>query len=149
MSAYASFFLRHNDDFIPLGGFCSSSVIFKTFDYYIHIPMEKITLLNEAALNKFVEKCKKDIRENKEEISKLEKQIQEVYSFNNNVSEKMKYVSEIRKIISDYEMDTEELLYAIGYFNSLITIRESDDKNDIYGGIELPEKITKDYVVNV
>lgn len=149
MSAYASFFLKHNNDFIPLGDFCRSSVIFKTFDYYIHIPMEKITLLDKDILIEFVEKCETDIRKNKEEISKLEKQIQDVYSFNNNVSEKMKYVSEIREIISNYEMDIGELQYASGYFNSLLTIKESADKNDIYGGIELPEKVTKDYVVNV
>ena len=149
MSAYASFFLKHNDDFIPLGDFCRSSVIFKTFEWYIHIPMEKITLLDTDTLNKFIEKCEKDIRKNKEEIAKLEKQVQDVYSFNNKVSEKMEYVSEIKEIISNYEIDIEELQYASGYFNSLLTISESDDKNNIYGGIELPEIVTKDYVVNV
>lgn len=149
MSAYVSFFLKHNDDFIPLGDFCRSSVIFKTFDYYVHIPMEKIALLNKDTLNAFVEKCEKDITENKDQVAKIERQIQRIYNFSNEVSEKMEYIVELEHSITDYEQDIEELQYAIGYFDSLLTIRESDDKNDIYGGIEVPEKVTTETVVNV
>lgn len=149
MSAYASFFLKHNNDFIPLGDFCRSSVIFKTFDYYIHIPMEKITSLSENVIDSFIDKFEKDIRDNKEEISKLEKQIQDVYSFNNNVSEKMKYVCEIRETISNYEIDIEELQSAIGYLRSLIMITDANEENSIYCGIETPEKVTLEDVVDV
>ena len=148
MSAYIDFFVRHGDDFIPLGDFSRNSIIYPTMIDCTNVPWEKIiplTLDNLHATQTYAHKRSIDARGY---IEILKDRIEEVKGFNNSVEEKLEQIEMYRGEIEEWRQEAEEARYAEDYFYFLADLIESahdiDADKYIYAGIEIGRPTVED-----
>lgn len=148
MSAYVDFFVRHGDDFIPLGDFGRDSIIYRTMMNCTSVPWEKIislTLDNLQAAHTCAHKRSIDARGY---IEILKDRIEEVKGFNNSVEEKLEQIETYRDEIAEWRQEAEEARYAENYFYFLADLIESahdiDVNKYIYAGIEIGRPTIED-----
>lgn len=149
MSAYIDFFVRHGDDFIPLGDFSRNSIIYPTMIDCANVPWEKIiplTLDNLRAAQTHAHKRNIDARGY---IETLKDRIEEVKGFNNSVEEKLEQIEEYRDEIAEWHQEAEEARYAENYFYFLADLIEAthddiDANKYIYAGIEIGRPTIED-----
>ena len=149
MSTYMDFFVRHGDDFIPLGDFSRNSIIYPTMVDCVNVPWEKIiplTLDNLHAAQTHAHKRSIDARGY---IEILKDRIEEVKGFNNSVEEKLEQIEEYRDEIAEWRQEVEEARYAENYFYFLMDLIEAvhddiDVNKYIYAGIEIGRPTVED-----
>lgn len=148
MSVYINFFVRHGDDFIPLGNFSRNSIIYPTMVNCANVPWEKIiplTLDNLHAAQTHAHKRSIDARGY---IEILKDRIEEVKGFNNSVEEKLEQIETYRDEIAEWRQEAEEARYAENYFYFLMDLIEAahdiDTDKYIYAGIEIGRPTIED-----
>lgn len=149
MSTYVDFFVRHGDDFIPLGDFSRNSIVYQTMKDCTNVPWEKIiplTLDNLHATQTYAHKRSIDARGY---IETLKDRIEEVKGFNNSVEEKLEQIETYRDEIAEWHQEAEEARYAENYFYFLADLIEAahddiDANKYIYAGIEIGRPTIED-----
>lgn len=148
MSAYVDFFVRHGDDFIPLGDFGRDSIIYRTMKDCANVPWEKIIPLTLDNLQVAQTCAHRHNTDALDYINTLEDRIEEVKGFNNSVKEKLEQIEMYRGEIEEYRQEAEEARYAENYFYFLADLIESahdiDANKYIYAGIEIGQPTVED-----
>lgn len=148
MSAYVDFFVRHGDDFIPLGDFSRDSIIYHTMKDCTNVPWEKIIPLTSEDLQVAQIHAHKHNTDALDYINTLKGRIEEIKGFNNSMEEKLEQIEEYRSEIEEYRQEVEEARYAENYFYFLADLIESahdiDADKYIYAGIEIGRPTVKD-----
>lgn len=141
MSAYVDFFVRHGDDFIPLGDFSRNSIIYFTMVNCANIPWEKIIPLTLDNLHTAQTYIQRHSTNALDYINTLKDRIEEVKGFNNSVEEKLEQIEKYKDEIAEWQQEAEEARYAENYFYFLANLIESarniDANKYIYAGIEI------------
>ena len=149
MSAYMDFFVRHGDDFIPLGDFSRNSIIYPTMIDCVNVPWEKIIPLTLDNLHAAQTRAHKRNIDARGYIEILKDRIEEVKGFNNSVEEKLEQIEEYRDEIAEWRQEAEEARYAENYFYFLMDLIEAahddiDANKYIYAGIEIGRPTIED-----
>ena len=156
MSTYAYFFVRHGDDFIPLGDFSRNSIVYQLIDTLHTLPWEKITPLTQDTLDRLVVAANTKQDEIRCHIRTEKAHMDSIKDFNNAIEEKMDAILERENIIHEYEQDISEIQYAKSYFSFLAELidavrwdkRREDINIDeyIYAGIEIGTPTVRDVI---
>ena len=149
MSAYMDFFVRHGDDFIPLGDFSRNSIVYTTMIDCANVPWEKIIPLTSDNLRAAQTRAHKRNIDARGCIEILKDRIEEVKGFNNSVEEKLGQIEEYRDEIAEWRQEAEEARYAENYFYFLMDLIEAahddiDANKYIYAGIEIGRPTIED-----
>ncbi len=148
MSAYMDFFVRHGDDFIPLGNFSRNSIVYPTMKDCADVPWEKIIPLTLEDLQAAQTRAHKHSTNALSHIDTLKDRIEEVKDFNNSVEEKLEQIEVYRGEIAEWQQEVEEACYAENYFYFLMDLIETahdiDDDKYIYAGIEIGRPTVED-----
>ena len=146
MSTYVDFFVRHGDDFIPLGDFGRDSIIYRTM--YANAPWEKIIPLTLDDLEAAQTRAHKFSTNALSYIDILKNRIEDVKGFNNSIREKLEQIEEYNGEIEEWQQEAEEARYAENYFYflaNLIEVAHNIDANKyIYAGIEIGRPTIED-----
>ena len=145
MSEYAHFFIRHKDEFIPLGTYGRSTFTFDTVHHYA--PWEKIKVVTTQVLDNFIQDTNEYIQECEKRRQNYEQRKQLITTFNNSIDEKMgvihdcdEGIEELTDLINE-AVDTRALLRFFRY--RMITA--SDNPNDcLYVGLEISKPTLED-----
>ena len=145
MSEYAHFFIRHRDEFIPLGTYSRSTFTFDTVHHYA--PWEKIKVVTTQVLDNFIQDTNEYIQECEKRRQNYEQRKQLIATFNNSIDEKMDVIhdcdegiEELTDLINE-AVDTRALLRFFRY--RMITA--SDNPNDcLYVGLEISKPTLED-----
>ena len=151
MSAYIQFFIRHNDDFLPIGVFSRNNTIYQVFDEIA--PWEKIRPISDVHLNKVRASLKDFANDIDRTMKRIENREKLIATFDNSVEEKL----EALENSTEYKMELEEervsYKMALGYVNSLYEILDSieyDKRFDmgayLYVGIEVGDPTVEDLI---
>lgn len=149
MSAYVDFFVRHGNDFIPLGDFSRNSIVYPTMIDCTNVPWEKIIPLTLDNLQTAQTRVHKHSTDALGYIDTLKDRIEEVKGFNNSVEEKLEQIEVYRGEIAEWQQEAEEARYAENYFYFLADLIEAahdgiDANNYIYAGIEIGRPTVED-----
>jgi len=148
MSAYMDFFVRHGDDFIPLGDFSRNSIIYPTMIDCANVPWEKIIPLTLDDLEAAQARAHKRSTNALDYINILKNRIEGVKSFNNSIKEKLEQIEEYKGEIEEWQQEVEEARYAENYFyflaNLIEVARDIDANKYIYAGIEIGRPTIED-----
>lgn len=159
MSCYTCFFIRRENDFVPIGSFSRNNTIARAFsDYHFEAPWEKISALDTKDIQEIIAGVMENKQFDLNTIDKYEKKIAEIKSMEASLSERMKMIDEYRGYIDEVREDYEDWDYAHSYLSFLLgildEIRYSDygeDKkydvdNYIYFGLEIGHPTVNDIV---
>jgi predicted nuclease with TOPRIM domain len=149
MSAYVDFFVRHGNDFIPLGDFSRSSIVYQTMKDCADVPWEKIIPLTLDNLQAAQTRAHKHSTNALDYINTLKDRIEEVKGFNNSIEEKLEQIEVYRGEITEWQQEAEEARYAENYFYFLMDLIEAahddiDANKYIYAGIEIGRPTIED-----
>lgn len=149
MSVYINFFVRHGDDFIPLGDFSRNSIVYPTMKDCADVPWEKIIPLTLDNLQAAQTRAHKHSTNALDYINTLKDRIEEVKGFNNSVEEKLEQIEVYRGEIAEWQQEAEEARYAENYFYFLMDLIEAahddiDANKYIYAGIEIGRPTIED-----
>ena len=148
MSAYVDFFVRHGNDFIPLGDFSRNSIVYQTMKDCADVPWEKIIPLTLDNLHAAQVHAHKHNINAIKHIHILKGRIEEVKGFNNSVEEKLEQIEVYRGEIAEWQQEAEEARYAENYFYFLMDLIEAahdiDANKYIYAGIEIGQPTIED-----
>lgn len=152
MSAYAQFFIRRGDEFIPIGEYSRNSIIYKLVNPYA--PWGKIAPLSYDALIDLINHAEEHKKNYEQAIQEMKEKMARVKELTDKWEEAISYLEDREESIKEYEEDIAEATYAIHFFGFLEdiieTIRYSNkyifDKY-IYVGIEIGYPTVKDIEV--
>ena len=82
MSQYLEFYVRHNDDYLPIASYCGSSVYMEMFDDYVP-SYSGLRAVTESMLGLVRADVQQKIRENERCIKRSEKLKQNILQANN------------------------------------------------------------------
>lgn len=150
MSSYASFFVRSENNLVPIGSFSRNSQIYQSIQHYA--PYEKIGPLSED----FIEKCRNSTKEiiadYRSHLNECHKMIDEVIpKCNNSLEEKIESIEGYKNQIEDWQDGIDDLIFAKGFFNFLLCIlddipydwqKKYNRDEYIFVGIEVPEDVS-------
>lgn len=153
MSSYIYFYTRVKDSFHPIGTFCRSSAIYQAGKDY-GAPYEKIRPLKTKRLKYILEGLETDINNCKININKIYKEIDFIKECTSSLEEKTERYRECMQLIDEYNESINEYTFARKYYDMLLLILDSVqydeqyDKNSyIYFGVEVPDDITKEDIM--
>lgn len=149
MSSYASFFVRSENNLVPIGSFCRSSEIYQSVQHYANF--DCITPLTEDFIEKFRDSIREKIVDYRNHLKDLHRMIDEVIpKCNNSLEEKIESIEGYKNQIEDWQNEIDDLVFAEQYFNTLHCIiddipyewqtKYSKDEY-IFVGIEVPEDV--------
>ena len=149
MSAYVDFFVRHGDDFIPLGDFSRNSIVYCIMIDCANVPWEKIIPLTLDNLHAAQTRVHKHSTDALSYIEILKDRIEEVKGCNNSVEAKLEQIEAYRDEIAEWHQEAEEARYAENYFYFLMDLIEAahddiDANKYIYAGIEIGQPTIED-----
>ena len=154
MSVYINFFLRYEDNFIPLLDCGRSSYIYQFFAH--KIPYEKIKPLTISDLRNSYYELRDMKDEFKESLNKYDKTIKEIPNFNNSVDDKLAALNEIEETYDEIKETINEIEVCMIKIDFLISIIEAmkyyDERPDLkvdinkylYAGIEICSPTVED-----
>lgn len=136
MSQYIYFYIRHNDEFLPILSMSRSSALYQAFiDYVLY---EKIRAINYATLCNVKKDLNKKIADYKKSIEKHRKENDTIAAFNNSVGEKLDAMHTNLAVIDDLQEEVDELYTALHYvYFMIMMLEEVIGKDYIYAGIEI------------
>lgn len=105
MSEYIQFFIRHNDDFIPILTYSRNNPIFRVCDYCA-IPHERIMKIDKNWIYQVIREFDIEIKNLKERRKEMEHESNQILSTNNSLEEKMEFIRSNNSAIEeiDYEI---------------------------------------------
>ena len=145
MSEYITFFVRKEENLVPIGTFSRSTFIFQGARTMFNINNIYGTAREIAPpeLEQALRFCmgKRDYFEGI--IANLESDIAAVTNFNNAVDEKLDAITTLRNEIEEVRGDVEEAALGVKWYSMLQLMRESTDEPiKFYCGIEVDEDLT-------
>ena len=120
MSQYIQFFIRHNDDFLPIGTYSRSSAIYQMGKF--SVPYEAIRAIDSDTLNGWKRSAESEIEQIQECISTRKEFIEMTMQSNNPLDEKMEYVGDVYNEIACMKEEIEDARDAIKYYEFLETL---------------------------
>lgn len=149
MSSYASFFVRSENNLVPIGSFSRNTAIYQSVQHYA--PCENIGPLPEDFIEKHRNSIRVKIADYRNHIAELHKMIDEIIpKCNNSLEEKIESIEGYKNQIEDWQDGIDDLTFAEQYFNTLFCIiddipydwQEKYNKDEyIFVGIEVPEDV--------
>lgn len=154
MSAYADFFIRWKDEFIPIADYSRSHEIYEIVHEFA--PWEKIRAVSTNDLEKFISAAEKQINECQERVKQYQERIQLVSTFNNTVDEKLSVLSDYDEAIDELKCYINEATVAYDFFTMLAykmipAVKynknfDIDYEHYIYVGLEVDQPTMEDIV---
>lgn len=158
MSTYTCFFIRHKDEFIPIGSYGRNCSVARAFnDSYVMVPWEKVSPLTEKEIGDVINYVIEQKKEDKERIAEYNADIAMVKSIDAPLNEKLEKIYDIQEFIKEVEEDYNEWEYAHSYLSFLLGIideakwaedesKKVDIDNYIYFGLEISYPTIEDVV---
>ena len=123
MSSYVSFYIRNKNDFLPIGSFSRSSVIYQLAQNNC-APYEKIKAITINEIRRIAMECGEIKKKHEDGIKSFMERIDFLKECNASLSEREEFLSDYLETIEGYKEGIEEVEYAQNYYNFLITILE-------------------------
>lgn len=151
MSRYLEFYIRHNDDYLPIASYCGSSVYMEMFDDYVP-SYSGLRTVTESMLGSVHADVRKKIRENEWFIKRCEKLKQDIFQANNSMEEKLDHIAGEDQSIEETKDENEALDGVDHFIDFLYNILEEAEYGEhegiqkdkyLYAGVE--PAICKDY----
>ena len=146
MSSYVNFYIRINENFVPIGSYCRSSSLYRAINKML--PYEKITALTSEKIGKVIEVIKEEIEDIKKIIEKNKQVHNEIIAMTgNSVEEKLASIysieaenEEIEGELEDFEHSKHILQVYLDMIDEIHYSEEYVMDNDynhyIYAGVE-------------
>ena len=151
MSQYISFYVRSkHDDFIGLGDYSRSHLIYQLTDRALNVPYEHIRALTTNDLRAMKDEANLERDSINANIAKYRGYITDIATFNNSLDEKIECVAEYQDLIEECTEQLRQVELAAHYFQFLDDIIEINDFNGIpmdkrvYCGIEISDPTIDD-----
>lgn len=149
MSSYVSFFVRSENNLVPIGSFSRNTAIYQAVQHYA--PSDRVCPLTEDFIEKYRNSMREKIADYRTHLDECCRMINEVIpKCNNSLEEKIESIEGYKNQISDWQDEIDELIFAREYFNTLLCViddipydlREKYNKDEyIFVGIEVPEDV--------
>ena len=154
MSAYANFFIRWKDEFIPIADYSRNHEVYHIVENFA--PWEKIKALSTRDLEKFMTEAETWRTDFEQRIKVYRDRIQTISTFNNSVDEKISALRDCEDAIEELESYVNEATIAYDFFamlayNMIPAVRYDRDfgidyDHYIYVGIEIGRPTMEDIV---
>ena len=151
MSAYIQFFIRHNDDFLPIGVFSRANVVYQVFNSIA--PWEKLRPISTMHLNEAAKEVNELINRDKKALARLDEREKLVATFNNSVEEKLEALADYGEYKNEVVKELESEEGARAYIHMLYNVLDSieyDKRFDmgayLYVGIEVGDPTVEDLI---
>ena len=141
MSQYLEFFVRHNEDFIPLANYSRNTHVYDVAG----APYEKIRRFSQERLESIASKLRESKTSAHKEIARLQQQIEIAKGINvtvDNFDEVFGAIRNIMNMISEYQEDIETLereAIEIEFMRNM-----TYDDCEIFAGIEISDPTMDD-----
>ena len=141
MSQYLNFFVRHNEDFIPLANYSRNTHVYDV----VEAPYEKIRRFSQEQLEAIASKLRESKTSAHKEIARLQQQIEIAKGINiteDNFDEVFGAIRNIMNMISEYQEDIETLereAIEIEFMRNM-----TYDDCEIFAGIEISDPTIDD-----
>lgn len=151
MSQYLEFYVRHNDDYLPIASYGGGSAYMEMFDNYVP-SYSGLRTVTESMLGSVRADVQRKIKENGQFIKRCEKLKHDILQANNSMEEKLDYMAGEDQSIEETEDENEALDSVDHFIDFLYNIleeaefseREGIEKDKyLYVGVE--PTILKDY----
>lgn len=158
MSSYMYFFVRKNENFLPLVCYSRSNAIYEAFSDFA--PYEKVRPLTSGFVSDVLNEQSEDLSELKKHLKDYHDELTLIASFNNSVEDKMQAIYDARGSIEETEEIIEECEYAIAFCRFLLDILDEadgtkyyedenlhlDPAHYLYYGVECGDNITSEMI---
>ena len=114
MSQYLEFFIRHNDDYLPIASYGGSSTYMEMFDNYVP-SYSGLRAVSEVMLGSIRGDIRQKIKENEQFIKRTEKLKQDILQANNSMEEKLEQIAGQDEYLDEIE-DENEALDSVDHF---------------------------------
>lgn len=151
MSQYLEFYVRHNDDYLPIASYCGSSAYMEMFEDYVP-GYSGLRTVTESMLGSIRGDIRQKIKENEQFIKRTEKLKQDILQANNSMEEKLEQIAGQDQYLDEIEDENEALDSVDHFINFLYDILEEAEFGEhegiqkdkyLYAGVE--PVIHKDY----
>ena len=156
MSQYTQFFIRHNDNFLPIATYSRSNKVAELFQYAA--PYEAITPVTTEMLRGRREEAREQLEGYDKSIARAKDQIDFLRSCTMDTDERLERYNDTTEYIEDLEEYKEECVNAISFINFLDDILEEartekawgdnplqlDENAYVYVGIEVGTPTVED-----
>ena len=151
MSAYIQFFVRNENDFMPIGVYSRNNSIYHYFDEYT--PWGKIKPITRPLLSKVREDINEDLAATQKRYDRAKEMKEWIATLNNSLEEKMEYIASAEEVLNECCEEIDRLTYTKHYLTFLDDVIGSveydilmDHKNYLYAGIEVGNPTVDDIV---
>ena len=151
MSQYLEFFVRHNDDYLPIASYCGSSAYMEMFDNYVP-SYSGLRTVTESMLGSVRADVQQKIKENEQFIKRCEKLKHDILQANNSMEEKLDYMAGEDQSIEETEDENEALVGVDHFIDFLYEILEEAEfgehegiQKDKYLYVGIEPVMHKDY----
>lgn len=114
MSQYLEFYVRHNDDYLPIASYCGSSMYMEMFDDYVP-SYNGLRTVTESMLGSIRGDIRQKIKENEQFIKRTEKLKQDILQANNSMEEKLEQIAGQDEYLDEIE-DENKALDGVDHF---------------------------------
>lgn len=114
MSQYLEFYVRHNNDYLPIASYVGSSAYMEMFDNYVP-SYSGLRTVTESMLGSVRADVQQKIKENEQFIKRSEKMKQDILQANNSMEEKLEYIAGEDQAIEETE-DENKALDGVDHF---------------------------------
>lgn len=141
MSQYLNFFVRHNEDFIPLASYSRNTHIYDIAE----APYEKIRRFSQEQLESIASRLRESKTFTHKEIARLHQEIEIIKGINitaDKFDEVLDVIHNITNVISEYQEDIETLereAIEIEFMRNM-----TYDDCEIFAGIEISDPTMDD-----
>lgn len=144
MSQYLEFYVRHNDDYLPIASYCGSSAYMEMFDDYVP-GYSGLRAVTEAMLGSVRADVQQQIKENEQFIKRTEKLKQDILQANNSMEEKLEQIAGQDEYLDEIEDENKALDSVDHFINFLYGILEEAEYGEhegiqkdkyLYAGVE-------------
>lgn len=151
MSQYLEFYVRHNDDYLPIASYVGSSAYMEMFDDYVP-EYSGLGTITESTLSSIRGDIRQKIKENEQFAKRTEKLKQDILQANNLMEEKLDHIAGEDQVLDEIEDENEALDGVDHFINFLYNILEEAEFGEhegiqkdkyLYAGVE--PVIHKDY----
>ena len=136
MSKNIYFYIRHNDEFLPILSIDRSNALYQVFANYV--PYGQISAINDATLRSVEKELNEKISNYKKIIEKYRNENNTIVSFNNSIEEKLEAMRTNSLAIDELQDEIDELYTTLHYvyFMSMM-LEEYYNQDYFYAGIEI------------
>lgn len=114
MSQYLEFYIRHNDDYLPIASYGGGSAYMEVFDDYVP-SYSGLRTVTESMLGSVRADVQQKIKENKQFIKRTKKLKQDILQANNSMEEKLEQIAGQDEYLDEIE-DENEALDGVDHF---------------------------------